>query len=70
MYQKSSQKNVPEIHPKSMKEMDAWTSRSPFLCSQVPLDRLMALGVPKWRHQTCQMITVSNNTRLQNLSYL
>ena len=30
----------PEIDPKSMK-IQAWTPRSPFLCSQVPLDRRM-----------------------------
>ena len=49
---KKLSKRGPEIHPISIK-IKAWIPRSPFLCSQVPLDRPMvsqgATGLPNVR---------------------
>ena len=41
----------PEIHTKSIK-IQAWTPTSPFLCSQMPLDRSMVTQGAKRKHQT------------------
>ena len=45
-----------EIHPKSP-EIQAWSRRCPFLCSQVSLAR----PVPKWRQYACQTTSLDTN---------
>ena len=63
-------KQGPEIDLKSIKPQ-AWTPRSPFLCSKVPLDRPKVPQDAKVRQQACQMtglapkmtISVSQNVK-------
>ena len=63
---KKRSKQGPEIDLKSIKTQ-AWTPRSPFLCSKVPLDRPKVPQDAKVRQQACQMTglgTKNNNIRL------